>query len=118
LRRDGQLFFGSYRDPNLKETLDVFDGTAEVVRHFEATDREMLKSIIGTMSGVDMPLTPRMKGDAAAECYLRGITYEDRQQSRDEILSTRQEDIRARSRRLSTLACTRMPSVSSVRRRK
>lgn len=95
LRRDGQLFFGSYRDPNLKETLDVFDGTAEVVRHFEATDREMLKSIIGTMSGVDMPLTPRMKGDAAAECYLRGITYEDRQQSRDEILSTRQEDIRA-----------------------
>ena len=47
------------------------------------------------MSGVDMPLTPRMKGDAAAECYLRGITYEDRQQSRDEILSTRQEDIRA-----------------------
>lgn len=94
-RRDGQLYFGSYRDPNLKETLAVFDGTAEFVRNFEATDREMLKSIIGTMSAVDLPMTAKMKGEAAAECYLRGITYEDRQQSRDEILSTRQKDIRA-----------------------
>ena len=40
-------------------------------------------------------MTAKMKGEAAAECYLRGITYEDRQQSRDEILSTRQKDIRA-----------------------
>ena len=55
----------------------------------------MDKFIIGTMSGVDTPLTPMMKGDAAATCYLRGITQEDRQQRRDEILSTRQEDIRA-----------------------
>ena len=55
----------------------------------------MDKFIIGTMSGVDTPLTPMMKGDAAATCYLRGITETDRQQRRAEILATRQEDIRA-----------------------
>ena len=55
----------------------------------------MDKFIIGTMSGIDTPLTPMMKGDLAATCYLRGITQEDRQRRRDEILATRQEDIRA-----------------------
>lgn len=93
--RNGFMYFGSYRDPNLKETLDVFDGTADYVRGFTASEREMDKFIIGTMSGIDTPLTPMMKGDLAATCYLRGITQEDRQRRRDEILATRQEDIRA-----------------------
>ena len=93
--RNGFMYFGSYRDPNLLETLAVFDGTADYAAHFTASEREMDKFIIGTMSGVDTPLTPMMKGDAAATCYLRGITEADRQQRRAEILATRQEDIRA-----------------------
>ena len=47
------------------------------------------------MSGVDAPLTPQMKGDMAATFYLRGITQEDRQRARDEILTATQADIRA-----------------------
>ena len=94
-KRNGTLYFGSYRDPNLQETLDVFDGTADVVKNFSADDREMTKAVIGTMSGIDMPLTPRAKGAAAAECYLRGITYADRQKTRSEILGTKPSDIRA-----------------------
>ena len=93
--RNGMMYFGSYRDPNLTETLSVFDGTADYVRNFAASEREMDKYIIGTMSNIDTPLTPQMKGAAAATCWLRGITPADRQQSRDEILSTRQENIRA-----------------------
>lgn len=93
--RNGFMYFGSYRDPNLRETLEVFDGTADYVRHFTASEREMNKFIIGTMSGIDAPLTPMMKGDMAATCYLRGITQEDRQRRRDEVLGARQEDIRA-----------------------
>lgn len=92
--RNGMMFFGSYRDPNLKETLEIFDGTADYVRNFDVSDREMDKFIIGTMGNVDMPLTPKMKGNFAAECWLKGITLEDRQKSRDQILSARQQDIR------------------------
>lgn len=95
--QNGMLYFGSYRDPHLTETLEVFDGTADFIKGFEASDREMDKFIIGTMSGVDSPLTPKMKGDAAASCYIRGIKDEDRQKTRNEILSTRQKDIRALS---------------------
>jgi Zn-dependent M16 (insulinase) family peptidase len=55
----------------------------------------MTKAIIGTISGVDTPLTPQMKGEMAVNCYLRGISYLDRQQMRTEILTTRQGDIKA-----------------------
>lgn len=93
--RNGLMSFGSYRDPNLKETLNVFRHTADYLRKLELSDREMKKAIIGTMSTIDSPLTPKMKGELATVCWLRGITYLDRQQARLEVLSTRQADIRA-----------------------
>ena len=96
--RNGNLFFGSYRDPNLAKTLETFDGTAEFLKNFNVSDREMDKYIIGTLSKTDKPLTPSLKGQVAADLSLRNITYADRQKSRDEILSARQEDIRALSK--------------------
>ena len=91
---DGDMMFVSYRDPNLAETIKVFDETADFLRHFEASDREMTKYIIGTMSGVDTPLTPRLLGNNAQRMYFRGITYEDRQKRRQQLLHTTVEDIR------------------------
>ena len=91
--RSGGMFFGSYRDPNLKKTLEVFDGTADFLKNFDVSDREMDKYIIGTMSKIDKPLTPSLKGQLAAEFCLKNITYDDRQKARTEILSTRQKDI-------------------------
>ena len=98
LDRSGNLFFGSYRDPRLTETVDVFDGTADFLKTFDVSEREMDKYIIGTMSKVDRPLTPSIKGQIAADMCLRNITYADRQKSRSEILATRQDDIRALSK--------------------
>ena len=91
--RNGNMLFASYRDPNLTETLDVFDGTADYLRSFSASEREMDKYIIGTISSLDMPLTPQMKGTVAVNCWLRGISQEDEQRLRDEILATRQPQI-------------------------
>ena len=91
---DGDMMFVSYRDPNLAETIKVFDETADFLRNFEVSDREMTKYIIGTMSGVDTPLTPRLVGNNAQRMYFRGITYEDRQKRRQQLLHTTVEDIR------------------------
>ncbi|EGK58407.1 M16 family peptidase [Centipeda periodontii DSM 2778] len=93
--RNGFMIFSSYRDPNLAETFTVFDETADYVRAFDVSDREMDKFIIGTMSSVDTPFTPQMKGDIAATFHLRNITWEDRQRAREEILTAQQEDVRA-----------------------
>ncbi|MCR5175336.1 MAG: insulinase family protein [Anaerovibrio sp.] len=94
IKNNGNVIFVSYRDPKLKETLDVFNGTADFLRHFDADEREMTKYIIGTISGVDMPLPPKTIGNVAQGMYFRRITNEMRQKSRDEILSTTPEIIR------------------------
>ena len=94
-RRNGNMMFGSYRDPNLAETITVFDETVDYLQSFAISEREMLKYIIGTMSTLDTPLTPKMKGELAAECYIHGVTELDLQRERDEILATGQKDIAA-----------------------
>lgn len=95
ISRVGTLFFSSYRDPNLKETLDVFDKTSDYLASFYVSDREMVKFIIGTISTLDVPLTPQLKGSVAQDRFFRQLTDADRQKTRDEILATCQEDIRA-----------------------
>ncbi len=97
MARSGLGTFTSYRDPNLGKTLDVYQGTPEFLRNFDADDAEMTKYIIGTMSGVDTPLTPYMFGALSMKCYLSHLTEEMRQQTRNEILDASVDDIRALS---------------------
>ncbi len=92
--RDGNMYFCSYRDPNLAETLEVYDKADEYFRSFNIGDREITKYVIGTISKLDHPLTPSMKGEVATERYLQNSTHEDVQQLRDEILRTGSKDIR------------------------
>lgn len=93
--RNGLALFTSYRDPNLAETLAVYDRMADYLEGFTASDREMTKYIIGTISVMDTPMTPQMRGTLAAICRLRDITEADRQRQRDEVLSTNVAAIRA-----------------------
>ena len=91
--RNGNMIFGSYRDPNLKETLEVYNETAHYIREFSVDEREMTKYIIGTISQLDTPLTSPQKGERATNRYLRKISQQDIQQERNEILGTQQVDI-------------------------
>jgi Zn-dependent M16 (insulinase) family peptidase len=93
--RTGNMICGSYRDPNLRETLDIYDETVDYLKSFQVNDREMTKYIIGTISQLDTPLTPSMKGERAASQYIQKLTWENFQRERQEVLATRQEDIRA-----------------------
>lgn len=92
---DGCGFMVSYRDPRLKETLDVYKKTIDYVETFEADDDEMRRYIIGTMGGVDTPLTPDMSRMRSFGAYMNGQTTESLQKQRDEILSTDAAAIRA-----------------------
>jgi hypothetical protein len=92
-QKNGNAFFTSYRDPNLKHTVEVYDNAAEYFKNFKADSRQMTKYIIGTISDLDFPLSPSMKGERAAEYNIKHITYEDLQREREEILNTKEEDI-------------------------
>ena len=91
---DGQCYFVSYRDPNLEATVDIFEKAAEYVETFDADDEKMSGYIIGTMSEMDVPLTPRSQGARSFMAAITGRTIEDAQKVRDEVLSAKTEDIR------------------------
>lgn len=93
--RSGTMVFASYRDPNLKETLQVYDQLPQYLESFDADAREITKYIIGTISRMDSPLTPPMMGDRAVSSYFSEITQADLQKERDEVLSASPEAIRA-----------------------
>lgn len=91
---NGNSYFVSYRDPNLRETNEIYEGVYEYVKNFDADDRDMVKYIIGTISNFDTPRTPRAKGTSSFSAYMTGVTEDDLQKQRDEILSVSKEDIR------------------------
>lgn len=92
--RSGESYFVSYRDPNLSDTLDVYDRIPEYIKRFSPDERDMTKYIIGTFSALDTPMNPEAKGSRSLSAYLEGITYEQIQKERNEILNAQPEDIR------------------------
>ena len=92
--RSGESYFVSYRDPNLSDTLDVYDRIPEYIKSFSPDERDMTKYIIGTFSALDTPMNPEAKGRRSLSAYLEGITYEQIQKERNEILNAQPEDIR------------------------
>ncbi|MDF2907446.1 MAG: hypA [Herbinix sp.] len=92
---DGDAYFTSYRDPNLRETNQVYEKAAEYIKNFTAEERDITKYIIGTFSTLDTPLTPQSKGKRSLSMYLGGISEADLQKERLEVLGVTLEDIRA-----------------------
>lgn len=67
------------------------------MEQFDASERDMTKYIIGTISDMDTPRTPAMEGSRGLASWLTQTTLEDIQKYRDEVLDAQPEDIRALS---------------------
>jgi Zn-dependent M16 (insulinase) family peptidase len=93
--RSGTAVFYSYRDPHLRNTLRIYEGIPEYLETFDATERDMTKFVIGTISDFDTPLTPRIAGTRSMNAFISGLTYEQVQQERNEVLAAQPSDIRA-----------------------
>lgn len=93
--REGEGFFTSFRDPNLEATIEVYQKAADYLENYQADEREITKTVIGTISGMDTPMTPNMKGRRSMVGYLSGVTVETLQKERDQVLGCTLEDIRS-----------------------
>ena len=87
------MIFCSYRDPNLVETLNVYKELPQYLREFTLTDREMRKYIIGTMSSLDLPMTPALRGSRAMGMYFSGAKLEDKVEFRKQVIACKPENI-------------------------
>ncbi len=88
----GAFTFVSYRDPNLLDTLQVYDDAAAFLRQHPPSQDEVTRTIIGVIGEMDDYMLPDAKGFVSMVRYLAGDTDEARQQLRDEVLSTTPQD--------------------------
>ena len=93
--KSGESYFVSYRDPNLKNTIDVYENAADYIAHFEADERTMTQYIIGAVSEMDIPMTPAMKGIYSLTGYMTHYPIEKVQKDRDELLGADADTIRS-----------------------
>jgi len=91
----GDGYFASYRDPNLKKTLDNYDAAPEFVKNFDADEKEMTRFIIGTISNIDRPTTASQRGSIAMNNYFMKKTKAEMEKERNAVLNTTAEDIRS-----------------------
>jgi len=100
----GDFKYLSYRDPNLLDTLDAYDGSPAFLKNLQLTPDELTKAIIGTIGDVDSYQLPDSKGYSALSRHLLGVTDEERQIRRDEILATSPQDFKAFGEVLESVA--------------
>lgn len=94
-RLSGILTFVSYRDPHVRETLAIFDETARFLRKKKMTRQEVTRAIIGAVGDMDAYQFPDARGYSSMARYIAGISEEERQRIRDEVLATTADDFRA-----------------------
>ena len=101
--RIGEGYLVSYRDPNLKKTMKVYEGVVDYLKNFDVSDRDMNKFIIGTISNIDRPMNPSAKGSRSMNLYMNRVTEEMIRQERAQILDADQADIRALAKVLEAM---------------
>lgn len=92
---NGLGVFASYRDPQLAKSLEAYKQLPSWLKTVEFSSRELDKYVIGTISGMDTPLTNTMRLDQAAIQYLKALPDSTRQRIRDEVLHVTNADLQA-----------------------
>ncbi|XP_028042841.1 presequence protease, mitochondrial [Bombyx mandarina] len=89
---DGIFSYYSYRDPNSKVTLDVFDETANwLTKNANLIDEQNLfESKLTIMQQMDQPIAEYMKG---VDLFLYGLSYDLWKTQRERVLAVKSEDL-------------------------
>ncbi len=101
--RIGEGYLISYRDPNLKKTMEIYEGVVDYLKNFNVSDRDMNKFIIGTISNLDRPMNPSAKGSRSMNLYMNRVTDEMIRTERSQILDADQADICALAKVLEAM---------------
>ena len=96
---EGIFSFGSYRDPHIVRTLDVYKKACDFITNGDYTQTDVKEAILQVCSEIDKPETP---GPSAMKAFYRNITKLDdgiRQQFKDSLLRLDKKQIQAIARR-------------------
>jgi hypothetical protein len=96
----GSAAFGSYRDPHIVRTLDVFARARDFVHEAAWSDAEIGRAIIAVAKRGFTPLRPRPANGLALQRYLAGITPAMREARHEQLKSVTPEAVKAALERL------------------
>ena len=99
----GVMTFLSYRDPNVLETLELYDKTAEFLHKLDLSQAELTKAIIGAIGDLDSYQLPDAKGYTSLVRKLLGVNDLRRQRFRDELLETSPDQFKTLAGALETM---------------
>lgn len=88
----GNIFMYSFRDPNVKNTVNVYNSVADYLNNLKLSKDELDSFIIGSLNKFNPPLTNSQKGNLALSMYISGKTTEDLNRNLNEALETKLED--------------------------
>ncbi len=89
----GDFNLWSYRDPNLKETLDIYYNIDKYVKNFTSDNKEMNKYIIGTLNTLDVIMSPSALATYSLNLYLTNSPFYKYDEIVEEIKNTNVDDV-------------------------
>lgn len=90
----GTFYFGSYRDPNIVRTYEVFDQAVKWVTDGEIEAEPLKEAILGACGDVDPLESPDIKGRREAAQRMTGFTREARERFKQRLLHVTGDDLR------------------------
>ena len=99
----GTFYFGSYRDPNIIRTYDVYDQAVKWVTDGEIEPEAVKEAILGACGDVDPLESPDIKGRREATNRLTGFTRTERERFKQRLLQVTAEDLRRVARAYLTV---------------
>jgi Zn-dependent M16 (insulinase) family peptidase len=90
----GTFYLGSFRDPNIVRTYNVFDQAATWVTDAEIEAEALKEAILGACGDVDPLESPDIKGRREASNRLAGFTREERERFKQRLLQVTAGDLR------------------------
>jgi Zn-dependent M16 (insulinase) family peptidase len=90
----GNFYFGSYRDPNIIRTYDIYDQAALWVMDGEIDPEAVKEAILGACGDVDPLESPDIKGRREATNKLTGFTRQERETFKQRLLKVTAADLR------------------------
>ena len=91
--RNGNIFSYSYRDPTPRKTLRADKEASAFIRSFAADEENIDKYIVSSLNELNPLLSPRETGALADSRRMNGITREETEQIRQEILNAKGKDL-------------------------
>ncbi len=93
-QEDGLFCMGSYRDPRISETIDIFDKAGDFLAKSRFSDEEIKESILQVCADIDHPDTPAAAARKSFFRNLTGLTDALRQNFKKGLLAVSKADVK------------------------